>query len=148
LVIESLTTCRSYLLVTLALPLIHTLCSSLQHVLSLFSWLRLYQSLPDKGFRRWTVPLLPVLLTATELHFSNAPINSSFPCTALTLIHCSAYNMQAETAQKTPLLCCCSHSCMRIHWREPHRKHNSSVADNKALHSNSCCLIACFTIFA
>jgi hypothetical protein len=41
----------SQLEVTIALSLIHTLCSSLQHVLSLLSLLCLHQSLSGNGFR-------------------------------------------------------------------------------------------------
>jgi hypothetical protein len=39
-------------LVTIALLLIHTLCNSLQHALSLLSLLCLHQSLSDNGFQR------------------------------------------------------------------------------------------------
>jgi hypothetical protein len=97
---------RNY--VTIALSLIHTLYSSLQHVL--LSLLCLHQSLPGNSFQRWTFPLLWVPELSLCLSYqhltvrahnnwtsflwllTNSATNSSIPCTALTnwTVQCSA----------------------------------------------------------
>jgi hypothetical protein len=103
--------------VTETLSLIHTLCSSLQHVLSLLSLLSLHLSLLGNGFKRrmfqflWVPELLPCLsyqlLTVTAHNRTAVPwlnplIQQStlhFPTLHCTNSNCPAY-MSALTAQK------------------------------------------------
>jgi hypothetical protein len=82
---------------TSAPSLIHTLCSSLQHILSLLSLLCLHQSLSgDDGSQP-----CPLLACSRCYRLANVP----------QLTHCSscpAYKVPARIAQKTSFLCYCS----------------------------------------
>jgi hypothetical protein len=107
----------------------------------------LHQSLHSSGFKRRTFPLLwdpelsprlsYQLLTATAhnswtaavfkliLSLTNqlSPLHSTqLHCTALHCTNCPAYNIWTWTSQKTPLLCCCIHCCVRSHRRVLRRK--------------------------
>jgi hypothetical protein len=75
--------------VTVALPLIHILCSSLQHILSLLSLLYLHQSLPCIGFQRRKFPLLWV---------SELP-----PCLSYQLLTAKVYNHRTALHSLTKL---------------------------------------------
>jgi hypothetical protein len=107
--------------VTIALSLTHTLCSSLQQVLSLLSLLCLHQSLPGDGSQQ--CPLLPC---SSSYRLANVP----------QLTHCSnspAYNKPARTAQKIPFLCYCIHCCVPVCW-------DTHVMATQSLPSNGRCL--------
>jgi hypothetical protein len=128
-------TFRSSLQVTLALSLIHILCSSLQHVLSLLSLL-CHQSLP--GDRSHQCPLLPclryyqlatlpqithTLLTAVSRLFSK----SSWPS-----LYSFGMDRTKNTASKSsPIVAwvCCGHYLATALFTEP-------------LLSNGCCIAA------
>jgi hypothetical protein len=90
--LDLLNTYRSPLQVTIALSLIQTLCSSLQHVLSLLSLLCLHQSLPGDGSQE--CPLLPCSRSYRLATFPR-PTHCS---------NCCGYNISALTENTVPLL--------------------------------------------
>jgi hypothetical protein len=76
-------TYRSYLQLSIALSLIHTLYNSLQHALCLLSLLCLHQSLPGSGFQR-----------RRSLNFLNWPATFS----RLGVGYATAYNSEGSSA--------------------------------------------------
>jgi hypothetical protein len=107
-----------WLQIIITLSLIHTVCSSLQHVLSLLSLLCLHQSLPGDGFQE-------CLLLPCSCSYRLATVPQLTHCSK-----CPANSISAPTAQKTPFLCCCIHCCIRVCW-------DSNVIANQPLSSTA-----------
>jgi hypothetical protein len=88
-------------IVTTALSLIHLLCSSIQHVISLLSLL-CHQLLPGDESEQCS-------LRPCSCSYRLATLSQLTDCS-----NCPAYNISARIAHKTSFICCLIHCCVRV----------------------------------
>jgi hypothetical protein len=107
-------TAREYILqFTVTYTLMFLACYSLHYLLTGNGFQR--RKFPYSRFPNYPVPQQPATHSNTSQPLNCSSLTNSltlhFPalhCTALTLAHFPAYNISAQTAQKTRFLCCCS----------------------------------------